>query len=238
MINSSKNGFTLAETLITLGIIGVVAAMTIPTLMSAYREKVIVNQLKRTYSVLSQAYKLSVAENGGIEGWDIGPQENSMESALKLYLMFKPYMKISEDCGEKAGCFSNNQYKALDGKTIWAWNPDIHSKYARCRLIEGSSLAFWSNGKCDDNGICGALLVDINGSNMPNQAGVDFFRFHITTNGIVPLSPNNALAKYGRHLCKYKDKSNLNGASCTKWVLEKGNLDYLRRDVSAQMSKL
>ena len=55
--------FTLAEVLITLGIIGVVAAMTIPTLMSAYREKVIVNQLKKVHAVLNQAFKLAVAEN-------------------------------------------------------------------------------------------------------------------------------------------------------------------------------
>ena len=50
-----KKGFTLAEVLITLGIIGVVAALTMPTLMSNYRKHQTVTQLKKAYSEISQA---------------------------------------------------------------------------------------------------------------------------------------------------------------------------------------
>lgn len=237
MINSSKNGFTLAETLITLGIIGVVAAMTIPTLMSAYREKAVVNQLKRVHSILNQAFKLAVAENDEIEGWDIGPQEDNPQSSQKLYLILKPHIKLSEDCGTK-GCFSKNTYKALNGKTAFAWQPTTHSMYAKARLLDGTSLAFWSRGKCNDKGNCGVIFVDINGDTLPNQAGLDYFRFNITTKGIIPSTHATTDNKYGREICEYNNNSNLNGANCTKWVLEKGNLDYLRRDVSVQMSKL
>lgn len=53
-----KNAFTLAEVLITLGIIGVVAAMTLPTLIANYQKQVYVNQLKRTVSVLDNGFKL------------------------------------------------------------------------------------------------------------------------------------------------------------------------------------
>lgn len=55
-------GFTLAEVLITLGIIGVVAALTIPALISNYRSKVAVTQLKKMYSVMSQALLYTVQE--------------------------------------------------------------------------------------------------------------------------------------------------------------------------------
>ncbi len=50
-----NKGFTMAEVLITLGIIGVVAAMTLPTLINNNRNKALETGLKRSYSVLSQA---------------------------------------------------------------------------------------------------------------------------------------------------------------------------------------
>lgn len=59
-----KKGFTLAEVLITLGIIGVVAAMTIPNLITAHQKKVTVTKLQRAISILNQAYRLSYEENG------------------------------------------------------------------------------------------------------------------------------------------------------------------------------
>ncbi len=61
--------FTLAEVLITLGIIGVVAAMTLPTLIAKYQKKVVATHLKKFYTVMSQAIKLAEAENGDIKYW-------------------------------------------------------------------------------------------------------------------------------------------------------------------------
>lgn len=55
-----KIGFTLAEVLITLGIIGVVAAMTMPTLVSKYRQRALETAFKKTYSNLMQAYKIVI----------------------------------------------------------------------------------------------------------------------------------------------------------------------------------
>ena len=58
------NGFTLAEVLITLGIIGVVAAMTLPTLITNYQKRATVAKLKRAYSVIKQAYLMSYDQVG------------------------------------------------------------------------------------------------------------------------------------------------------------------------------
>lgn len=63
-------GFTLAEVLITLGIIGVVAALTLPNLLVNYRKTVTVNKVKKFYSMMSQATNASMAENGPMGSWD------------------------------------------------------------------------------------------------------------------------------------------------------------------------
>ena len=57
-------GFTLAEVLITLGIIGVIAAMTIPQLINGYQKSVVENKLKKFYSMINQALNSSLAEYG------------------------------------------------------------------------------------------------------------------------------------------------------------------------------
>ena len=64
-------GFTLAEVLITLGIIGVVAAMTMPSLIANHQEKVTVTKVKKVYSILSQAYLIAVEEYGTPDEWVI-----------------------------------------------------------------------------------------------------------------------------------------------------------------------
>ena len=61
-----KRGFTLAEVLITLGIIGVVASMTMPVLVGNYKKKAAVSQLKKVYSLLLQSIEFSKLENGDI----------------------------------------------------------------------------------------------------------------------------------------------------------------------------
>lgn len=68
-----RKGFTLAEVLITLGIIGIIAAMTLPAIMSKYRENVTMSKLKKFYSTMSQAQLRSIADNGEVDSWDWVP---------------------------------------------------------------------------------------------------------------------------------------------------------------------
>ena len=73
-----KKGFTLAEVLITLGIIGIVAAMTLPTLIQKYQDKSDYSQLQKVYSQLLQATLSVEQEYGSISEW--GMVANSEES--------------------------------------------------------------------------------------------------------------------------------------------------------------
>lgn len=62
-------GFTLAEVLITLGIIGIVASLTIPMLIQDYRNNVAETRLKKFYSTMNQAIAMSIKDNGDVETW-------------------------------------------------------------------------------------------------------------------------------------------------------------------------
>lgn len=59
--------FTLAEVLITLGIIGVVAALTLPTVIKNYQKHVTITRLQKAYSILGQVAQKSIADNGSID---------------------------------------------------------------------------------------------------------------------------------------------------------------------------
>ena len=218
-----RSAFTLAEVLITIGIIGVVSAMTIPTLMTKIQEKTTYNKLKATYSILNQAHKLAVAENGSAEGWDIGVA-NTANGAKKLYEIYKPHLKFARECGISHGCFYEGTYKALFSDR-YAWQPGSHSVYARGQLLNGTSIAFWSNGSgCPDNK-CGYILVDINGIEPPNRAGVDYFSFNIENENL------DAYRRLPSQLCQFNETADTCGTRCSGWVLKHGNMDYLRRPI-------
>jgi hypothetical protein len=96
-----KAAFTLAETLIAIGIIGVVAAMTIPNLIHKYQKKVVEENLKKTYAELQNVIKQSEAENGPFEGWDYTLGYSAFANTY-----ITPYMKVkpckSRECFSKA----------------------------------------------------------------------------------------------------------------------------------------
>ena len=227
--------FTLAEILITLGIIGVISALTIPNLMYKHQEKVLVKRLTQTYAIFGEAYKNAVYKEGPANTWDIGTQD-SAAGALKLYNIFKPHLQLVDDCGLSTGCFYKGQYKSLSGNSYFQVYPYKHSLYARGQLKNGVSFFFWSNGSgCPDNN-CGTLGVDLNGVDPPNQSGIDFFYFGITNDDVYPNIPFRN--RYGSFPCKYNDNVKTNGLACTAWVILKQNMDYRRKDVSAEMAKL
>ena len=87
--------FTLAEVLITLGIIGVVAAMTMPSLITNYQKKQTVTQLKKAYTELSQVIKSAEQENGMIETWDVSSMLKGQEGADRFANEFLiPYIML------------------------------------------------------------------------------------------------------------------------------------------------
>ena len=106
-----KFGFTLAEVLITLGIIGVVAAMTIPTLIANYQKKQTVVKLQKAISVMNQAYRLAYDDVG-----EVTPDEARAIGAQGYFNRYwAPYLKTSSFC-TKEGCGYDMKGVAVDGQ--------------------------------------------------------------------------------------------------------------------------
>ena len=139
-----KSAFTLAEVLITLGIIGVVAAMTLPTVMQNYRNHVVETRLAKFYTIINQAIRLAEADYGDKSYWFEENAGNSTASGdvNEKYEWFKkyfyPYMKIikyKQLKGATSGVYvyylpDGSAFASVNGGQVnrdwlfWPGNPD------------------------------------------------------------------------------------------------------------------
>ncbi len=174
-------GFTLAEVLITLGIIGVVAALTLPSLIQNYRKQQTITGLKKAYSVINQAMKLSEIENGPYETWESGANITPRAYIQKYFL---PYFKGAHLCDtyQTCGFKSNAPYKTVIGTQSTA---TLTYEHYRIPFITEDGIMYSISVKADNRNDEG-IMIDVNGSKGPNKVGVDFFNFYRTNNGIVP----------------------------------------------------
>ena len=197
------SAFTLAETLIVMGIIGVVAALTLPNLNSSTGDKEKVAKVKKIYQNLNDALGRAEAVYGPIDEWfvkntsctgSIGSAANS-SCHKKLGERITEFMKISKSCETNTGCFHNG-YKKRDGSADG--NLDTLSAY-KYILADGTSLYLsadkysgtsWFNGETTLRAV---INIDIDGPNKgASTSGVDYFQFVLTDNGILPNGTANS----------------------------------------------
>ena len=146
--------FTLAEVLITLGIIGVVAAMTMPSLMQHYKRQQATARIKKFVSVINQALISAENDLGAREDWVIGEMDNSDSAYNFLNTYIKPYIKSAD----------------IEKRTLFGGN------MATLRFVDGSQMSI-KIGACYD------IYYDINGEKGPNEKGKDIFVFILCKNG-------------------------------------------------------
>ena len=224
-----KAAFTLAEVLITLGIIGIVASMTLPSLIQSYKERVTVTKVQKAYSILNQAFKRISEEYGEPQNWpDVqngAPNCNSCALAHKN--LYSKYIIGKNHNGARGN--TNDPIKTLNGG-IFTWNrynPSITTsdgivyQFSHFRNCGGYWLTTGNLSACE---MGGDVSIDINGYDKgPNQLGKDVFAFVTAQNGVYPAGLPGS---YTAGDCKLSGR----GFSCTEYILREKNMKYLKEN--------
>ena len=209
--------FTLAETLIVMGIIGIVSALTLPNLNSSTGEKEKVAKVKKIYQNLEDAIGRAQAVYGPVNEWFLN-DSTATAQATRFGDRVTEFMKVSKNCGVTTNqkCFSNTTPKVLNGQGGSLGDYDTSNQSYKFQVADGTSFSMTA-----DLGHTRMLLhFNIDGPKGKNVAGNDVFclLFNTSTNEIT-INPN-------------MDIGNLNstgwGQEATAWVINFDNMDYLK----------
>ncbi len=246
-----KKGFTLAEILITLGIIGVVSALTISTLIQNHKKQVLVNQLKKTTSEISQGLQLMMAEDEVTSLTDIKGAEsycsnfNRFETDYHCIPLGKRFLKA----------FKGSRYVTnIQDIPDYKWKYLNKEKYEVPGIISAHILAdgamiLWgehwlgevqmteSNAIKNGDGYVMVFTIDVNGFKGPNQWGRDLFYFLVTPEGtLVPAGSAEYRKRRGEMdlwdrptfgSCYPEKYENSNGQGCAARIIDKSwKMDY------------
>ena len=211
---SKKCAFTLAEVLITLGIIGVVVAMTLPALIQNYKDKVLINQAKKSYSNFSNVLNLMKAQT---EVTDYAGIFATGESSAQIAQNIAKYYNGSKVClsaGSTCGSIYNVKLKTAVNNGSGGIATEGFG-YPRINNADGSSIYVrdLSPSSCvrrtitvnqkDENGFftgetaqatesrCATIVLDVNGQDKrPNQYGADVHQIVVFVDRISPNDNN------------------------------------------------
>ena len=221
--------FTLAEVLITLVIIGVIAALTIPNLLQKYQEQTTVKKVQKFYSNLSNAYSLAIKDNGPANEWGMAGDWSTQDTEKIYEILFKPYFKIAKNCGayNSGQCITNANYKTLNNldanSTVSTYG--TNRGYYKIALDDGAAV--WWRGD-SNTPINAAIFYDVNGKKEPNQWGKDLFAFAIKNDKVFPHGIQSGT--YSQYPFNSNCQKTNQGYGCAAWVVYKGNMDYLHCD--------
>lgn len=230
--------FTLAELLIALTILGVIAALTIPTLMKNVHNKQLEAGFKKSYSTISHTLKLMEIDTGGALSVD-------NYKSVKFKNVFKKYVKYAFDCGNTSYNVASNKecafyksslstgYKTANGKN---YAPAEHLDDGALILNDGT-LVMFDHQTFTDLSI--KIFVDTNGYNKgPNRLGYDaFFLFILSNKGGTYTFGSKESTNCSYYRCSYyqrcsfedTDSSKENGWGCAiKALTEKDYFKNLR----------
>ncbi len=172
-MGKKMHAFTLAEVLITLAIIGVVAALTIPSVVHNYQKQETVTRLKKAYSSIIQATNLAVAKYGATESWEILDYKDTSNGGTQKfgenYLV--PYLKLKKDCQTStAGECAVNIYDTAGNRL------SFDATWSRLLLTEGILIAYATYSNSTQK--YANFFIDVNGGiKKPNILGKDVFHY-------------------------------------------------------------
>ncbi|MCM1338174.1 MAG: prepilin-type N-terminal cleavage/methylation domain-containing protein [Muribaculaceae bacterium] len=232
-------GFTLAEVLITLGIIGIIAALTIPNLIQNYQQKKSINTWKKAYATFTQVakqisydYDVDTFEQAvRLQETEDGLKPNGVEVTQSVINLFSKYFKnINASCN--GDCKFGN-------RKISGWKCDgILAKYVGSKTdykyLNGKDAGFWILGyyrtacfqtpdyvfAIDTNTTgFGRISVDTNGKYPPNTIGKDIFTLNMQNlNNVIPAGAGTYYSN-SQYACD--ENATYGGPACSKKYLEK-----------------
>lgn len=221
MKKSIKKAFTLAEIVFVMGIIGIVATLTVTNAKKDTDVAEKVSQLRKTEEILSTAFAQAVTENGDISNW--GANVHQQPSNEEVWNVINSYLKMKKSCATSTGCWKSGTVSKIPSSEYDANdNIDGANDIYKGILANGASFAI-------DNYQAGramtAVKVDVNGPNKGTyRYGDDVFLFVVSDEGEVE--------PFG---FEYQNGAGLldgcitgKGVYCTAWVLQFGNQDYLK----------
>ena len=214
-----NRAFTLAEVLITIGIIGVVAAMTLPSLINNSQKKELEAGLKKNYSVIQQALMMYQAQNGEkLQGNVLAKHE------LKPIII--KYFDVLIDCGYGSGdpneaCVPMYE---IDNQNYHAYYKTYNNLAMRFALLDdgqfilkdGSTVFIENAGES-----LSLITVDVNGFiKNPNRWGHDLFTFQLMADGrLLPMGADGTTFSNETIYCSVNSNNIYNGVGCTNKAL-------------------
>ena len=168
-----RAAFTLAEVLITLGIIGVVAALTIPTLITKYQDKVLINQTKKAFSQFQNGLALASQDNG--TPWDNSLTFPKGQSSISVIKNLAKYFNGAQVCANASqkGC-SQFFYSCVQstpnsaGEAVYINTFEVYSKIV---LADGTIFGISSNNNGCENTKYTSVITNAAGEIVYNEDG-------------------------------------------------------------------
>jgi len=245
----SLKAFTLAEVLITLAIIGVVAALTIPTLITNYQKQQYVTQLKKSITTLNNGFRTIMA-NEGVTNladttlWRKAPDEVNSADTSEFTQEFSKHFKVLE-AQATSDKIKERNIKGLNGKP---WENETYNM-PYFHFADGSTISLYvyrpmessitadeikaKGGKIYQQ--LGQVFLDVNGEQGPNTIGRDIFQLMIAQNGnLYPVGGNDFLIYGGLSRETYHwsgtnkafgcrtDGADYRGQACAARIIEEG----------------
>lgn len=194
-MNTAKKGFTLAEVLITLTIVGIIASLIIPMITAYIDNTKRTNIFKQVYSDMSQATTSVRDDNGGSFMNICGYWQYTC-----LYNKYKPYLNVVKTCtdAQAEGCWhQSGQWQYNNGNVCNTYADCAVSGYDAPKHPGGVVfpsgalvLIIMYDNNCAVGGACGEFLVDVNGFTGPNQVSKDIAAIFIQPDKVTPDTRN------------------------------------------------
>lgn len=184
LFSFGKAAFTLSEVLITLGIIGVVSALTLPSLVKNHQRQVFVTQLQKVVTELSQAAEKAISDNNAVSLAETRFRSSRADAAGNF---LTTYFKVNQTCtAGRTPCMAAS-YEDLNGQAFGGWRFDVSAATPCVSLASGASICMQGGISPDDGDIHGQtyLYIDTNGPQGPNILGRDLYYTELYSDGKV-----------------------------------------------------